>query len=175
MTRITTFASLTLAGLVSLAAPASAQIVIRAPFVRVEVGGGVYVRAPFVTVNTRPGPVVCAPALVILSAPPVPAAPVPPPPVDSEANVLPAPRPLAEPRPMTVAEFAASFKPQEGSYDVVILNPLTNAPTNVRFSLPAGTPRDVRVNGRDLQFDYGAGQWVRIRFGRVGARVTSHS
>jgi hypothetical protein len=76
---------------------------------------------------------------------------------------------------MTVAEFAGSFKPREGSYDIVLLNPVTNAPAPVRFSLPAGTPREVRVNGRDLQFDYGDGQWVRIRFGRVGARVTSHS
>jgi hypothetical protein len=41
------------------AAPARAQIVVRAPFVDVRVGPGVYVRAPFVTVNVG-GPVMRA-------------------------------------------------------------------------------------------------------------------
>jgi len=73
---------------------------------------------------------------------------------------------------MSFDEFAKSFQPREGSYQFVLANPLTSAPATVQFSLPAGSPRTV-VSRRELTFDYGSGQWVRIHFDRRGARVTS--
>jgi hypothetical protein len=162
---------LALLGLACLASGASValgQIVIRAPFVRVEIGGGVSVRAPFVNLNTRRTYALpAAPAPVRERVP----TPVPDPPPDDSSE----PQPVVAPRPLTLSEFARSFKPQEGSYEIVLLNPVTNAPTSVRFSLPAGTPRGVQVLRRELAFDYGAGQWVRILFDRQGARVFSRS
>jgi hypothetical protein len=146
---------LTLAG---LALPVQAQLVIRAPFVRVQVGGGVSVQAPYVNVSTLPrAPVNSAPA-------PAPAAPA--------ADDAP-PQPVAASPPPTLEQFANTFQPREGSYEIVLRNPVTGGPTAVQFSLPAGTPRALRVHRRDLTFEYAGGQWVRIRFDRRGARVTS--
>jgi hypothetical protein len=95
-----------LAGLtaLALAAPASAQVFVRAPFVDVRVGGGVYVRAPFVRLYI-PGR---APPPAYYYPPPVGYYVTPPPPsyVPSYAPAArlvspsaPAPTPLPPPMP----------------------------------------------------------------------------
>jgi hypothetical protein len=167
MFRFSALAVVILAGWVP---PALAQVVIRAPFVRVQVGGGVSVRAPFVNINVGGGGVMPAPVMV--PAPVVPSREQVPAP-DPSRDDLPAPKPVAEPRPLTLDEFAQSFQPREGSYEVVLQNPVTSAPATVQFSLPPGTPRSIFVSRRELTFDYGIGQWVRIHFDRKGARVIS--
>jgi hypothetical protein len=166
---------LTLAGLAAWASPSSAQIVIRAPFVQVQVGGGVSVQAPFVNINTMPAyPGYCAPPVIIVPAKQVRTPERAPAPASSASPAdTSAPEPVTAPRPMTLGAFANTFKPREGSYEIVLLNPVTSAPTTVQFSLPAGTPRSIRVLRRELEFVYDGGQWVRIRFDRLGARVIS--
>jgi hypothetical protein len=163
MLRISAIGLLALAGWTP---PAAAQIVIRAPFVRVQVGGGVSVQAPFVNFSTvRPYLRDCAPAGVVVPSPQprerVPA-PTPEPPVSAP--------PAAG--PPTLGEFARSFQPRAGTHEIVVVNPVTNAPATVQFALPAGTP-GVRVFRRELDFVYDGGQWVRIRFDRLGVRVSS--
>ena len=101
----------------------------------------------------------------------------PPPPVvtpvvvqpDAPAVVLPAPTPV---RPPTHAEFARHFQPLPGRYEVVLLHPDTRCPVQVCFTLPPGCPKKVRVERRELEFDYGRYE-VEIRFDRRGGvRVT---
>jgi hypothetical protein len=76
-------------------------------------------------------------------------------------------------RPLTVNEFAASFRPLPGRYEVLLVHPKTGCPVKVCFTLPPGCPRKVRVNGHKIVFDYkcqrdvvirflhGGGEWVR--------------
>jgi len=69
----------------------------------------------------------------------------------SLAETLPAPRsllppPTIVPSPMAPAiltkeEFAATFQPTPGQHDVVLLNPFTHKPVQVRFWLPPGVTR----------------------------------
>jgi hypothetical protein len=170
----------------------SAQLRIRAPFVRVDVNGGVHVRAPFVN-------------LFIPSSPPVYVAPLPPPafvppptPLDETEppavmpradgpRARPAPRPRSQdeapppvvgpppavtaPAGLTVETFVKSFKPKAGNYEIELINPVNNQPTTVRFTLPEGTPRRVHVSRREIEFDYGARQYVKIQFDSDGAVV----
>ena len=72
-----------------------------------------------------------------------------------------------------LAEFAKSFQPKGGSYELMIQSPVTKEPTTVRFTLPEGTPKNVQVNGRSIEFQYGQRQFVRIEFDKEGALVTS--
>jgi hypothetical protein len=53
---------------------------------------------------------------------------------------------------------------------VQLIHPLTGCPVDVCFTLPPGSPHRVRVQRRELEFDYGR-QEVEIRFDRQGARV----
>jgi hypothetical protein len=92
-------------------------------------------------------------------AQPVPAAPPPP------AVVIPA-------RPPTLAEFAATFQPAPGTYEVVLTHPVSGNPIKVTFTLPAGNPKKVHVHRREIEFDYGR-HFVRLRFDRQGVRVQS--
>lgn len=97
-------------------------------------------------------------------------APPPPPaaPVLAPASTLPPP---ALVRPPTHAEFARQFQPAPGRYEVVLLHPFTHCPVQVCFTLPPGCPKKVRVERRELEFDYGRCE-VEIRFYRNGtARV----
>jgi hypothetical protein len=193
---------------------ATAQVFIRAPFVRVQVGPGVSVQAPGVGVFV-PSPgypaTVYAPGMMYgpgyygpaygpgygpgfggvppgISVPPVqlpaptpvpvpdapaapPAPPAPPMPPAINGTLTPPTAPAG--RAMTVEEFARSFQPKAGSYEVTVLNPITNTPNTVRFTLPEGTPRRVIVNRRNLEFVYGPRQFVRIEFDRDGAQVTA--
>jgi hypothetical protein len=68
----------------------------------------------------------------------------------------------------TVAEFATSFKPLPGAYEAVLIHPVSRAPVKVRFTLPDGPPRKVRVRRRELVFDYGRHR-VKVRFIRDGS------
>ena len=165
---LTKYLSMVLAvgGLFTGASVASAQVSIRVPFVRVETGGGyTYVRAPFVRVFVpRSEPVY--PYYVE----PAPAEALPAPMKDDLAP----PKPLPQPsKVLSIEEFAKTFKAQPGNFAVMVMNPVTKEPTEVRFSLPEGRPTRVDVRKEEVEFVYGPRQFVRIHFDRDGAMVTS--
>ncbi len=189
---------LSLAAAAVFASSASAQVFVRAPFVRVETGGpgGTYVRAPFVNLYIPQGPppiyVGPPPAYMIPGPPPpFPFAPVQPP-VQQQSKSAPQPLPqgpadpknaepplnpdFAPPVPAkvpsapTLEEFAKSFKPKAGNYEVTITNPLTKQPEAVKFSLP-GEPQRVRTTRDSVEFVYGPRRFVRIEFDRDGPIV----
>lgn len=175
-----------LAGLATVlfASAASAQVFVRAPFVRVQVGGpGVYVRAPFVNMFVPSyypppnGPVYLAPQPRLFVPPtqlepPVvqPDAKPPLQPVPGEGP--PAPLPQAN-GAMTLEQFAKSFEPKPGNYEVTLFNPVNKQPTTVRFTLPDGSPRRVHVRRDEIEFDYGIRRFVRIQFDLDGAMVVA--
>lgn len=192
--------ALTATALFGMASISQAQVFVRAPFVRVFVGqdGSVGVRAPFVNFYNGPGPYyydpliferrvivgtpsnpVMPPATETLPAPnlqPIPQQPVVPAPLPAIKNDFtpPPPQPLLPVQAApTLDTFAKNFQPKEGSYEVTIINPLTNQPTQVRFLLPQGTPRRVIVRRTEIEFVYSLRQFVRIEFDRDGAKVTS--
>lgn len=164
----------------------AADVDVRVPFVRVQVGGGVRVRAPFVNLYfpSTPPPVVVMPA-----AEPAPATAAP------RTEALPNPpkkTPVSKPTPqeeikpdeptppvagqqtvLTPEQFTKNFQPKAGNYEVIMLNPVSNQATTVRFTLPEGTPRRVNVSRNQIEFDYGPRQYVRIRFDREGVEVIS--
>jgi hypothetical protein len=189
--------------ILATAATASAQVFVRAPFVRVQVGGpGVYVRAPFVNLFVPGGPPpvyvvpesVAPPQPFVAPAPaqqaepiplpkqlpdgkppaPQPKTPPPPPkpmpPTEKVQDQTP-PQPSTPERVLTIEQFAKSFQPKEGNYEVTLLNPVTKAPTTVRFTLPEGTPRRVNVARNEIEFNYGFRRFVRIQFDREGVEV----
>ncbi len=161
------------------------------PFVGVQVGGdGVYVRAPFVNLRiprrvvVMPAPTtrVVEPSLPVEEVLPPPRTqkigdpiPVPLPKPGQTDFSIPVPLPRAETvRPQSHREFASTFKPAAGTYEVVLLHPVTNQPVKVSFTLPVGQPRNVRTLPRQINFDYPGRNDVTIRFladGRV--RVTN--
>ena len=159
-----------LASLLGLAAPAFAEVTVIAPFVRVDAGrSGVVVRTPWITVDTRS---LCLPAMTKVARRPA-RADVPPP-LPKEPEPVPVPRsgdptPAVRVKPMTLAEFATSFEPKPGTYEVELLHPGSGQAVKVAFTLPDGTPRKVRVKRREIDFDYGK-QTVSIRF-LIGGRV----
>lgn len=166
------------------AAPGLAQLDIRVPFVRVQVGNGVRVQAPFVHIyvpprgQPLPPPVLVPPPVVTVPPAPqpfvppagepfVPPAPRPVPP-EPQGNGTPAPEIVARHRVLSHQEFARSFTPAAGSYEVEMIHPASKQPVRVNFTLPAGQPK-VTVSRRAIEFDYGQRQ-VEIRFvanGRV--------
>jgi hypothetical protein len=183
-------------GVFGLVSTSEAQVVIRAPFVRIAVGDGVRVRAPFFNLNVPPsgpvyGPVVgpyyrpyYVPQPIIVGSPLPPLAPAQPvepfnPPAPQPVPLPPIPDAEAPPQPNqpvqtpTLEAFARSFQPKAGSYEVTLLNPITKQPTTVRFALPEGTPRRVHTTRDSIEFVYALRQWVRIEFDRDGAIVTS--
>jgi hypothetical protein len=182
--RLTSHAALpALLALACSASPARAEVIVRVPFFSIAVGpgacpavAGFQLSIPrVVDVQVRrasrvvippplPAPVVTAPQAVIpspLPAPVVTAPQAPPPP----------PLPVVV-QPLPVSEFARTFRPAPGAYEVVLLNPVNNRPVKVNFTLPDGYPRKVKANRRELVFDYGR-HWVKIRFTASGARVIS--
>lgn len=166
-------------GWLGVVSASQAQVFIRAPFVRVGVGDGVYVRAPFVNLYIPPSGPVYGPRVIYLPPPIVvqsapggsEAIPLPIPKVDPNAP----PQPLQPAQVMTLEAFSKSFQPKAGSFETTVINPVTNQPTALRFSLPEGTPRRVLVSRDSIEFVYRIGQWVRIDFDRDGARVTSRN
>jgi hypothetical protein len=170
-----TIGSLALLGVTIGPSPSQADVFVRVPFVRVYVGQpGVNVRVPFLGINVNNGPPVLVAPLPV-PPPPVPAVPAPqnvpqmPPLPPEPAPVVVPPPPTAAvvaPRPQTLNEFASSFRPAAGSYEVVLINPITNHPVKVNFTLPEGSPK-VRVFPRRLEFDYGSRRnSIEIRFDR---------
>jgi hypothetical protein len=170
---------LALAGLLGVAAPCPADVIVRTPRVRVVVGPvaacgvGVYgVPAPVVVTAAQPPVVVPAQPLVVVptqSPVVVPAPPMPAPAGLPPGTAVPAPVVLTPAPPMTHQEFARIFKPLPGKYEVVLLHPGSKRPVNVCFTLPEGCPRVV-VHHRELVFDYGRHHEVVIRFA-LGGRV----
>jgi hypothetical protein len=171
-----------------MASVAEAQVFVRAPFVRVQVGGGVYVRAPFVNLWFPPPPAYVGPPpnayvpampRIVESPAPQPSEPQPQqqqqqqqqPPATPD-NSPPQPS-KGGPQAPTLEQFAQNFQPKAGNYDVTIINPVTNQPTQVRFSLPEGNPRRVHVRRNEIEFDYAIRHFVRIEFDRDGAMITS--
>src|SRR5260370_22489973 len=136
MFRTISLGFLALGGVLTAASPGQAQVFVRAPFVRVFVGPGVQVRAPFVDINIPPRPyfVVPPPSVYI---PPQPKLV----PKDAADEEIPdAPKSLVE-NPLTLQAFAKSFQARAGSYQVKIVNPITQSPPMVTFTLPERTPR----------------------------------
>jgi hypothetical protein len=165
----------TVAALLASSIAVQAGVFVRAPFVRVITGPpGTYVRAPFVNLWV-PGFLPPPPPSYFQPPPWVPGpapAQTPPPPAADE--VAPPPQPMNQ-GPMTLNDFARSFQARPGNYDVTLINPVTNQPTTVRFTLPDGSPRRVVVRGDELEFLYSRRQFVRIQFDRDGAMVTSRN
>ena len=181
MRRTMVLSLLALSTLLALTSLASAQVNVRAPFVRVDVGPGVAVRVPFVNLwIPRSYPYYPPPGSVL--PPPTdqnpPASPVAPP-----VELAPPPKPIRQvdipPPPqgtgpaLTLEQFAKTFQPKPGAYDVEILNPQTNQPTRVRFTLPEGTPKNVQVRRDEIEFRYSLLRFVRIEFDKDGAKVIS--
>lgn len=183
-----------LTALMAFECPAQAQIHVRAPFVEVDVDGGVRVRAPFVNLWIpgrapvmvqrvpvgqpgqpvfQPGQPFAEPGQPLLQ-PVQPAAPVAvaPATADPVSDELPAPRKEVK-GAFGVQEFSKIFRPREGIHEVTVINPVTKMPTSVRFALPNGTPERVVADDRKIEFIYGPRSFVRIEFDEGGALVTS--
>ena len=64
-------------------------------------------------------------------------------------------------------EFARTFRPQAGNYEVVLLHPYTGRPCRVCFSLPHGYPKEMRIERNEIEYDYGDVE-VEIQFKRDG-------
>jgi hypothetical protein len=94
------------------------------------------------------------------------------PPQPKDLDLAP-PKPIQAGKAPTMAEFAKNFQAKAGSYEVIILSPVTKEPTPVRFMLPEGSPKRVNVGDRDIEFRYGPRQFVRIEFDKDGAIITS--
>jgi hypothetical protein len=122
----------------------------------------VHIETPWVTVHVaRPLPLARA---IQVDPPPVPLPPA--------ETIIITPTPLPDAplgvRPPTLEEFAASFQPAPGRYEVVLLNPETCCPVKVCFCLPCGCPK-VRVHEKSLVFHYGLLDNVAIRFHHDGS------
>ncbi len=117
----------------------------RAPSVNVSGGrGGVSVQAPFVDVRVAQSPERIG-------------APSPPP----------VPQPIVKHVP-SLEEFAATFRPAPGTYEVTILHSRTCCPVTICFTLPPGCPK-VCLHKHQLDFEYPC-QEVRIRC-QIGGKV----
>lgn len=113
-------------------------------------------------------------------APNVPASPSPvpqavpdlPPPAAVPPTVVPPPA-VAPLRPMTIDEFAASFKPLPGRYEVLLIHPKKCCPVKVCFTLPCGCCCKMKVSKHAIRFVYKCRRDVVIRFmlcGKVWVR-----
>lgn len=112
-------------------------------------------------------------------APNVPASPtpvpqaipdLPPPAVVSPAIVSPGIVPV---RPLTIDEFAASFKPLPGRYEVLLIHPKSCCPVKVCFTLPCGCLCNVKVSKHTIRFVYKCRRDVVVHFlccGKVWVR-----
>lgn len=145
------------AGWAGFAESSWAGVFLHVPFVTVQVDPafGVFVGAPAVRVLVPPRPVLTGGPTGVIVSQPTPAVP---------ADSLPAPAPVPiVVKPMTVDQFAASFQPKPGKYEVVLIHPKSCQPVKVCFELPAGCPTKVRWTRHVLEFDYPRCS-VRIRF-----------
>jgi hypothetical protein len=69
-------------------------------------------------------------------------------------------------KPITLAEFAATFKPEPGTYEITFLHPRKKCPVCVTFTLPPGCPK-MCVYRNEIVFDYGKHK-VDVRFRLFG-------
>ncbi len=94
----------------------------------------------------------------------------PPVPPQEVAPVIPA-APV-QTKLITLDEFAATFQPLPGTYEIMFLHPIKKCPVNVTFTLPAdcGCPK-TRVRKHEIVFDYGGKHDVDIHF-RLFGKVT---
>jgi hypothetical protein len=138
---------------VYLAAPVRAEVHVETPWVVVHVGRPLPPAPPLGAIQVDPPPV-----------------PMPPPPEVITVAPSPVPGPVYTTalRPPTLAEFAASFHPQPGHYEVVLLNPETCCPVKICFTLPCGCPT-IRLHDKSLVFHYGLLDNVAIRFHHDGS------
>jgi hypothetical protein len=174
MKRFLLYAALTLLLGAAVAPAVRAQVEIRVPFVYVRVGQPTIIRAPFVRL-VFPGcayPARAVPKSAVLmrgDPPPVPVQEVPSRIVPSIQTVA-APPVKAAQSVMTVKEFAASFKalPSGGKYEVMLQHTFTGKPVKVSFTLPPGMPKKVTAGKLRLEFRYGRGRPVVVRFYRNG-------
>jgi hypothetical protein len=99
------------------------------------------------------------------------------PPAIPPGETLPSPTPLlptaplppvVPAKPMTLAEFACTFQPLPGTYEVTFIHPIKKCPVCVTFTLPAncGCPK-MHVGKCKIVFDYGTHE-VDIRFKLLG-------
>jgi hypothetical protein len=159
-----TLARYSLLALAATAVPARAEVFVQTPWACIRVGRPaptrVVVQTPWVTVGVSPSAPAAAPAAPPAAEPVyVPGAP-PPVPLPIPVDTAPAGAP-------TLSEFAATFRPKGGRFEVDVVHPATGRPVRVSFTLPEGTPRRVKVHRREVDFDYG-GKQVSIRFLRGG-------
>jgi hypothetical protein len=84
----------------------------------------------------------------------------PPPPVVPALPVVPG-------RVPTVAEFAATFQPVAGNYEITLQHPFTGYPVKVCLTLPPGCAKARVHHRRRLEFDYGK-RGVNVVFDRRG-------
>jgi hypothetical protein len=151
--------------LLGSAGAARADVVIDVPFAHIRVGRPTVIRVPFVQI-TLPGGVclrrAAAPRLAPAGPPPVP-----------QGETLPVPNatPARAAAPVSVQEFARTFKPspEGGAYEVVLKHTFTGKPVPVAFTLPAGAPRRIVAGKLRLEFRYGIGKSVVVRFYRDGS------
>ncbi|HEY7315821.1 MAG TPA: hypothetical protein VH643_41210 [Gemmataceae bacterium] len=109
-------------------------------------------------------------ALPFASAQEVAPAPIAPDGALPPPQVLPSPPPPAviPVQPLTLSQFAASFQPLPGKYEVLLVHPKTGCPVKVCFTLPPGCLRGMRVTGHKIVFDYKCQHDVVIRFLHFG-------
>ena len=88
---------------------------------------------------------------------------LPPPAVVPPSVIVPPPA-IVPVRPMTIEEFAASFKPLPGRYEVMLIHPKTCCPVKVCFTLPCGCLCNVKVSKHTIRFVYKCQRDVVIRF-----------
>lgn len=138
--------------LLALPALARADVTVRAPFVRVEVGPVVHVRAPFVNIvvpRTVPVPMPVPPPARGGVVPSDPGEPPPVPGYDAPPVRIPAVRAV------TLGDFVGRAKPFDaGRYDVVLIHPATGRPVRVAFELPV-RPRSASVTRSRIDFSWG--------------------
>jgi hypothetical protein len=106
--------------------------------------------------------VVVPPPVIVQPVPPVVVQPAPPAvivqPAPPPVVVTPAPQAVLL-QPVTPQQFAQTFRPGPGTYDAILIHPLTRVPERVRFTLPPGTPR-VTAGPRFVEFDYGTSRVI---------------
>jgi hypothetical protein len=167
---------LSVAGLVLGTAVAGADVVVRGPFggmivvpapVNLRLGSGFAIGTRAIAAQPQPGEKVGQPDIVSTPAPVVR--------LGTDGETLPPPKVLMPGSSSAVPvvavlprDFAKTFQPAPGNYEVTFLHPHSKQPVTVAFILPPGQPR-VSYVGNVLRFDYGR-QDVEIRF-KLGGRV----
>jgi hypothetical protein len=81
--------------------------------------------------------------------------------------VPPAALPAIPVRALSHREFAATFRPFPGNYEVLLIHPYTHRPVKVCFSLPPGRIKEVDADHNELRFDYGSWE-LEVHFKRDG-------